>query len=213
MNRTTITHWIGIAVSTACLACLPACQNRQEQAAVLLRKELAARNAAHGSSMELLRKAREAQGKGQRDTARQCLTQAVAGDDRNAQAWMALGTLEYQDGNYYQAACAFHRASRLEPTRYEPYFNIGLVMESAGQYSKAVAAYESALKLSGEDVAVMEHLARGYIKTQTNLPAARRLIDKAAGAECRPEWVRWLGEQSRKLAQSPASGPADDGAE
>jgi tetratricopeptide (TPR) repeat protein len=158
--------------------------------------------------MEFLKKSREAMDKSQPQQARKCLTQALHEDDKNAMACMALGAMEYDEGRYYEAACAFHRAARLEPTRYEPHFNIGLVMESAGLYSKAIPAYESALKLSPDQVEVMEHLARCYIKTHTNLEKARGLIDKASAAECRAEWVRWLEQQSRKLENEPSSGQA-----
>jgi len=195
---------VGIAVLASCLTCLPACQSRQDKALTTVRKELAVRGAAGARSIQLLKKGQEARDASQPEQARKCLAQAVLEDDRNAVAWMALGALEYEQGKYYEAACAFHRASRLEPSRYEPHFNIGLVMESAGLYFKAIPAYESALKLSGEQLEVMEHLARCYVRTGTNLRKARELVDKAGAVECRPEWLRWLEQASAKLGREMA---------
>ncbi len=204
MRHAIIANILYTLVALAPLTALPACQNPRDQALTSVQSQLATRNAARQRSMDLLHKAQQAGEASQPQQARQCLRQAVQEDDRNASAWMALGALEYQQDNYYQAAEAFHRAARLEPTRHEPHFNLGIVLESAGLYPKAAGEYETALKLTPDQLETMEHLARCYIKTHTNLPKAQRLLDQAASREIRPQWVRWI-QQQQKAQRGPGS--------
>jgi len=197
VRHATLANLLHVLAALACLTVLPSCQSPRDKALATVQSQLATRTAARQRSMDLLRKAQQADQASQPQQARQCLQQAVREDDRNASAWMALGALEYQQDNYYQAAEAFHRAARLEPTRHEPHFNLGIVLESAGLYSKAAAEYETALKLAPEQLETMEHLARCYIKTHSNLPKAQQLLNLAAARETRPPWVRWIQQQQK----------------
>ena len=49
---------------------------------------------------------------------------------------MALGDVEFRRDRYYESAEAFHEAARLAPTRFEPHFNLGIVFETIGRYSR-----------------------------------------------------------------------------
>ncbi|MCK4277112.1 MAG: tetratricopeptide repeat protein [Phycisphaerae bacterium] len=132
-------------------------------------------------------------------------------DERNARGWMLLGVIEYENDRLFEAASAFHRASRLEPMRYEPHFNTGAVLEKAGRYEQAIESYEAALKLAPDELAVMENLARCYIRAKTKLSVAKELIAKALPKEARPEWRIWLAEQLHRLeagARDTPKGPA-----
>ena len=46
------------------------------------------------------------------------------------------------------------------PHRYEPHFNLGSVLESAGLYSQAIKAYKGVLELAPDNVEVMKNLAQ-----------------------------------------------------
>jgi tetratricopeptide (TPR) repeat protein len=199
MIRSSLSIKATFNLATLFLGLLLGCQDSQQVAVTELRKELSQRRAAYSRSMELYEKAQKAIAKADTAQAREYLDQAIAEDDRNAYAWMAMGMLEYKEGNFYRAAHAFHRASRLEPSRYEPHFNLGIVLESAGRYAKAIPEYEAAMELLPDDVEIMEHLARCYIKTETKLDQAQKLIERTHALECRPEWTRWLEQQSRML--------------
>ena len=187
-----------IAGACACLW-LCGCNSPQDLARQAVEAELAERRAAREDSMRLYAQGTAAHRAGRLDDAQQCFTEAVAADERNAGAWMGLGMVEHERDNLFLAASAFQRAARLQPARYEPHFNIGSILESAGRYRQAIDAYERAMKLDPDQVEVMENLARCYIKSNTNLPRAKELVDRALGREERPEWRSWLREQSLKL--------------
>jgi Flp pilus assembly protein TadD len=149
--------------------------------------------------MALYRKAMETSRDSDLPRQRELLQEALAASDRNSRAWMALGALEFSQGNLQEAATAFHRASRLEPARHEPRYNLGAVLESAGQYAQAAKEYEIALKRAPDDLEVIENLARCYIRTGSQPAKAKELIDQAVKQESRPEWVAWLNRQSVRL--------------
>lgn len=130
------------------------------------------------------------------DQAENYLQKAVTQDERNSHAWMALGLVEFKKDRLFDAAYAFHKASRIEPSRYEPLYDIGILYETIGRYDQAIEAYEKALHLAPNQVEVMENLARCYIKTNQKPERIKELIDKAILSEERPQWWDWLKEQS-----------------
>ena len=90
----------------------------------------------------------DADAAGKPEAAADLFQRAVAADENNAAAWMALGGVELRLEGYFEAAEAFHHAARLAPTRYEPHFNLGTVLEAVGRYSDAIKAYEAAPSLA-----------------------------------------------------------------
>jgi cytochrome c-type biogenesis protein CcmH/NrfG len=162
--------------------------------------ELAARDAARVESVAITNSAMEEYKKKHVDKARELLLQAVQKDDRNAEAWMQLGAIEYEKNNYYESARAFHRASRLMPTRYEPHFNLGTVYETTAQFTEAIESYKKSLEMAPDQIEVMENLARCYIRSNQNLEEAKRLINRVLISEHRPEWRRWLEKEALRLS-------------
>ncbi len=140
--------------------------------------------------------------KGDLERARTALDAAVAVDDRNVSAWMALGVVAHEQNQLFDAASAFGSAAKLAPSRYEPHFNLGAIHESVGRYGHAIEAYETALQLAPENVEVMENLARCYLRTNQRKGEAKRLIEAALQREQRPEWRHWLQMQALKLADT-----------
>jgi Flp pilus assembly protein TadD len=160
-----------------------------------------ARQEAQEKSLQSYQKGLAAYQAGKFDEARKHLTEAVNQDERNAPAWMVLGAVEFKRENLFEAAHAFHRSARLEPGRYEPPFNLGMIYESAGRHENAIEAYTQALKLAPDQLEVMENLARCYIKTNQHLDKAKDLIDRALLIEQRPDWRQWLERQSQRLSR------------
>jgi len=204
------------AITICCLlaGCLSGCLDSRQEAMDTLNQELAERNARRSRSQELYRKAMEAHQAGDLTAARGLLAKAVEEDESNAHAWMQLGTYQHEQGELYDAAQAFRKASHLKPERYEPHYNIGLIHESVGHWRRAIRSYELALELAPDQVEVMENLARCYIATNTKMDKAKHLIDRALESESRPEWVQWLTGQAIRLEHLGKSGlialePAD----
>ena len=90
-------------------------------------------------------------------------------------------------------------AGRQLPEGYEPYYNLGMVMEGAGQLRKAAEAYENALRRAPEELSVMENLARTYVKLGSNRAEAIKLLEAALLREQRPDWQRWIRLHLLKL--------------
>ncbi len=199
MGRT-VTHCCAAGLTLVAVA-LSGCHSPDMRAAAAreVGDELAAREERMQQSMVLYRAARDAEADGDAAEALERLGEAIATCDRNAPAWMLQGVLQAGQDEFAGAAKSFQAAVRLAPTRYEPHFNLGKILETAGRHLQAARKYEVALRLAPDQLEVMENLARCYIRTKTESRKARELIGKALELEVRPEWVRWLRAQERLL--------------
>lgn len=180
-------------------ALLTGCAGPKDMALEAYGRQLAARQAQEARSMELYRKGVKAYDASDNESARSYLEDAIAQDDRNADAWIILAMLEFDEGDIRNAARSFHRAARLRPNRYEPHFNLGIVLEQAGLYSRAAKEFEKALELALGQIEIMESLAGCYIQTNDQLDRALELIHTALKSEHRPEWIGWLEMESNRL--------------
>jgi tetratricopeptide (TPR) repeat protein len=162
--------------------------------------ELTVRKMAMDESADLYTKAMGEYKDSHLDKARKILQQAVQKDDRNVQAWMQLGVIEYEKSNYYEAASAFHKSSCLVPLRYEPHFNLGTVYETTSQFTDAIESYKKALELSPDQTEVMENLIRCYIRSNQNIDEAKKLINRALITEHRPQWRKWLEKEALRIS-------------
>jgi len=197
-----------ILALAACVCLLPAChRDSRIDATQALNAELAARQCRQMESLSYCRAGANAYDKGDLKAARRHVRAAIAAYDRNAEAWMLLGLIEYQEDRVFEAASSFHRASVLAPDRYEPLYNIGILLESFGRYKQAIETYQAALKLSPGQLEVMENLARCYVRTNSNLDEAKDLIDRSLLTEQRPQWRQWLSAQSHRLARRKDGSP------
>lgn len=187
-------------VALLLLAC--SCQQTQSDAHRTYQQDLAARDRAARDSMSLYQQGLDADVRGKHDQARDLLRQSVDADEDNASAWMALGGVEFRLENYFEAAEAFHHAARLAPTRYEPHFNLGTVLEAVGHYSDAIQAYEVALSLAPDQLEVMENLARALVRSGREPERAEALVRQALRTEFRPDWREWLLLQASRLSQT-----------
>jgi tetratricopeptide (TPR) repeat protein len=194
-------------ILAALFACLILCSCRHDAPNRQLSRELAARQVKHEKSMKLYQQGIVLMDSGKSSDAAEKFKAATVADDSNGEGWMALGVVQCDLEDFYESAASFDRASRLLPGRYEPFFNIGTVFEAVGKWPQAIDAYEAALKLSSEQVEVMENLARVLIKTGRNPERARSLIQRARVMEQRPEWQLWIDRQV--LPVSGISSPLD----
>lgn len=191
----------------ALLLCLlaGACQQPRVEARHALTAELKQRQAQRLASTRHCRRGVEAYRAGDFDQARTHLEQALGSDDRNAAAWMAFGAVTFELDDLAAAAEAFDRAARLAPTRFEPHFNMGSILEIIGDYEQAATQYERALELAPGQLHAMENLARCYVATRGKPARARDLMTQALLTENRPEWRAWLSRQLRQLSGDPAA--------
>jgi len=205
-TRYRASSYLTILALAACACLLPGCHRHSRiDAGQALNAELAARQSRQIESLSCYRAGVNAYDTGDLKAARRHICDAIAAYDRNAEAWMLLGLIEHREDRVFEAASSFHRASILAPYRYEPLYNIGILLESFGRYKRAIETYQAALKLSPGQLEVMENLARCYVRTNSNLDEAKDLVDRSLLTEQRPEWRQWLSAQSRRLARRKGS--------
>ncbi len=190
-----------LCVVCTCLM-LCSCQRGRSPAVKAYDAALSARKETQTKSVLLYEAGMKARSESKAEEAIRYMREAVEVDPQHAQAWMVLGVLEYKRKNVFEAARAFHRAGRIAPTRYEPHFNLGTIFEAVGYYEQAIEEYEIALKLSPNEVEVMENLARCYFHNDTNLEKARKLARGALRHELRPEWKHWLEMRTYKTSST-----------
>jgi len=189
-----------LVVSLAAVGLAAGCRDARQVARKTLAAEISLRQRHVEESLRQYKLGAAARANGDNDKAAAWFQKATSTDKQNAQAWMLLGIVEFDRGNMFEAARAFHQAATLEPDRYEPHFNLGTVFEACGQYRQAIGAYESALRIAPHQLEVMENLARCYVRSRGEPRRAKQLIDAALAREDRPAWRGWLQAQSEKFS-------------
>lgn len=84
-------------------------------------------------------------------------------DANDGSAWQGLGLIEYELNQNYQALESFSQALKVQKTG-ENYYYLGLVLERLGDFSEALAAYETALVLEFDSVKIYHQLGNIYIE-------------------------------------------------
>jgi Tfp pilus assembly protein PilF len=177
------------------------CSNDHRKAKQGLIEEMAQQQAARRESMELYKQAMSEYDAKNFHRAHNLLRQSVEVYGRNASAWLALGIVEYEKDNLFEAAHAVSQALRLEPGRFEVHYNMGLIYETAVKYSQAIVSYNKALQIAPDEPAVMENLIRCYMKTGQQREEILQLIDRALLLEPRLQWREWLEVQKYRYLQ------------
>ncbi len=128
------------------------------------------------------------------DAAAEAFRRALEADLWYAPAHNNLGLTLLKQGQAYPAAWEFHYAAKLMPHSACPLNNLGLVMERVGRLDEAIGFYTESLELSPDNIEVMGHLARAYVKSDRKDAEARHLLEALAyrGTE---GWDLWAREQ------------------
>jgi len=124
---------------------------------------------------------------------------ALEADLFNSAAHNNLGLILLRDGKAYEAAWEFQFAAKLAPYSAEPRNNLGLVMERVGNLDQAVAHYEEALQLDADNVEVMGHLARAYVKRGSEPEDLRKLLKRLSLQDHGGAWDLWARRQLLRL--------------
>jgi len=70
---------------------------------------------------------------------------------RDATAHNVYGNLEIQRGREAEARQHFEQAIKCDPSLAEPYLNLGLIAQNAGEMSTAIACYQNFLRKADKD--------------------------------------------------------------
>jgi Flp pilus assembly protein TadD len=119
---------------------------------------------------------------GQHAIACDFLDHATCVDPKDPSVWLALGSLEYERGNFEKAGRAFHKAGALIPTDTRVFLHLGLVHQKLGHNGDAEAMFKHSLALNSENKLAMNLL--GIF-----------LMEQNRHAEARPYFARILARQ------------------
>ncbi len=95
-----------------------------------------------------LARADEWYARGERGAARDFLKHAAGADPSDAQVWIALGSLQFELGEYELAGLAFHMAGDLNPTNAQVFLHLGLLHQKLHHTDDAEALFRHALALA-----------------------------------------------------------------
>jgi tetratricopeptide (TPR) repeat protein len=101
-------------------------------------------------------------------------------------AYLGLGGVQLELGDYQGAEVNFARAARLEPRNFDAQFGHGQVLEALEDYSKAIRAYQRALTLRPDSLEVNVGLSNSYF--ESNQPKSAIRYAEAA-VELEPERI------------------------
>lgn len=126
--------------------------------------------------------------------------EALAADVFYPAAHNNLGLVLLHGGKVYESAWEFQYAAKLQPKSAEPRHNLGTLMEHVGRLEDAEQCYTEALALDPENIEIMGHLARVYIKSQRRDATVRELLQKLATRADRGAWDQWAREWLMRLS-------------
>ncbi len=112
-----------------------------------------------------------------------------------------LGKVYFKKKDWYAAAWEFEFAKKLMPRQAEPWNNLGMVYEQAGELDRAVEEYRKAVGLDGENVSYQANLARALVRRGDKGDEVRRLLTVVVEKDSRPEWASWAREQLARLGE------------
>jgi Tfp pilus assembly protein PilF len=124
----------------------------------------------------LFRQAREAQDRGDFDTAKDRYERAIGAGDATPQLYNNFAVLLLDRGKVAESIAMLHLALSLDGAYGNAWVNLGVALARDGNHAAAGAAYEQALKLNRFDTATKVNLAIEY-HTLGSLADARRMLE------------------------------------
>lgn len=123
--------------------------------------------------------------------AEQCFQQALIEDVSFGPAHNSLGKLYFEQKKFYLAAWEFEYAIRTMPKRPEPYNNLGLVLESVGQFPLATDNYAKALEAEDDNAEYLGNYLRCRYRENGFTEDLRQKFEELILVDQRPDWVHW----------------------
>lgn len=179
--------FLGLSLAAACTATTPGPYTPAEQAG---RRTVEAEEL-NRQAAELIHEEPE--------RAESLLREALTADLYYGPAHNNLGVVYLEQGKLYEAAGEFEWARKLLPGHPDPRMNLALTLELAGQVDEALAAYETALEVSPEQIHTIQAMARLALMQRREDPRIPDWLDAIALRGATPDWKSWARTQSLKL--------------
>lgn len=116
--------------------------------------------------------------------AEQSLVQALRLNDKDAEAWAALGVARHRQGRNKAACEAYRNALALDPHNATAIGNLAISLHDAGNLDEAISGYERVLALAPADLRAASHLADALLEAgdcQRALSIADSLLQRFPG--------------------------------
>lgn len=107
------------------------------------------------------------------------LTRVIQENPTLTTAWVKVGDIYKDQGNYAAAEANYRRAGQLEPANYHAAFNHGLMLQLLDRVAEAVRAYLRAVAIQPESREANLNLATAYLQLKESsqaLPYAERAV-------------------------------------
>ncbi len=123
--------------------------------------------------------------------AERLLKQSLGIDNRFGPAHNTLGTVYFQQRNFYPAAWEFEYAQRMMPSRPEPANNLGLVYEQVQRLDDAMMSFEKAIEIEPTNAEYLGNWIRLKMKQGEHSDEVRGALQRLLEIEFRPDWAEW----------------------
>jgi tetratricopeptide (TPR) repeat protein len=136
-----------------------------------------------------LANAREYRALGQDDQALAALSLAIDENPKLTEAYMQMGDIYHDKGEYQKAVERFQTAVVLEPNNFKARYNQGLMQQLLGDPQRAVLTYLKALAIQPESFEANREIASAYLQLgepETALPYAE--LATKINPESQPAW-------------------------
>lgn len=130
-----------------------------------------------------------AENKHQWDEAITDYQQAIAIDDKYADAYVNLGGAYYEKGDYDSEVASYEKAVELDPGNYyEAQYYLGTAYEDRGEYARAIERYKAALMIKPDNKdclrdLILLYLVEGERKAASGLITRLKTLDMGVGRE------------------------------
>jgi tetratricopeptide (TPR) repeat protein len=131
-------------------------------------------------SQERLDNAMELQESGDTSAALAELARAIQDNPRLTQAYLSMGEIHRQTGNYEAMETSYAQAVRVEPNNFDAVYGHGLALQLLNRLTDAIREYLRALQIKPNDRDANLNLATAYLQlgeAQQALPYARRAVE------------------------------------
>ena len=125
--------------------------------------------------------------------AEELLRRAAELDPRHSECRILLASLYQQNGRLTQALEFHKQLSRIEPNNAIHHINTGILSSRLEGFDNAEKAFQRAIKCAPKQSHGYRELARLYLTSNSNLPQARKLAEKAVSLELTAENYSILG--------------------
>ncbi|MCP4589427.1 MAG: tetratricopeptide repeat protein [bacterium] len=135
------------------------------------------------------------------ESAEQTFREALEADLFYPAAHNNLALCLVHEKRFYEASWEFTWASKLAPHSAEPRNNLGLVLEQVGRLDQARDCYEQALGIDPDNIEVMGHLARVYVKSGEEDGKLHELLEELALGGNEQGWDVWARSQLLRIGE------------